>query len=297
MVTGNKRGFMVIMRTCRFISSFLVIAFMAGCAPTPVTQPAAILDPTRTATLPPTPTGTATLLPTPTELPPLTLVFYGDSALKIGEVGRQGQVGFSYVDNLRQLLDPRYDLIFANYGGKTAKWAYENIDQKVLSLDPDVVTLEWGWDDLHGCDGIFDRETNTLVEYQLVAWINDHINYLRLQIDVLLEHSIPVFVVTPLPTNGDLPWTHFGPNYEVIYELDHRCNYNIGVERLVDAQRQLVSEYTSSQEPVYLVDAWQIYKDNPNAEKMYMDIMHPASHGVELIAEGWMQAFIASDIR
>jgi hypothetical protein len=30
---------------------------------------------------------------------------------------------------------------------------------------------------------------------------------------------------------------------------------------------------------------------------MYMDIMHPASHGVELIAEGWMQAFIASNIR
>ena len=112
-----------------------------------------------------------------------------------------------------------------------------------------------------------------------------------------MEHAIPVFVVTPLPTNGDLPWTHFDPNYEVIFEYDYRCNYNIGVERLVEAQRQLVCEFTTSQEPVYLVDAWQINKNNPNADKMYMDIMHPASHGVELIAEGWMQAFIASNIR
>lgn len=55
------------------------------------------------------------------------------------------------MDYLRQLLDPSHDLIFANYGGKKAKWAYENLDQKVLSLNPEVVTLEWGWDDLHGC--------------------------------------------------------------------------------------------------------------------------------------------------
>jgi hypothetical protein len=255
MAIRNRNGIKVIMN-CQALFSCLLLAFVAGCASTPVTQPAIILDPTRTATLPSTPTGTPIPQPTPTDFQPLTLVFYGDSALKIGEVGRQGQVGFSFVNNLRQLLDPRYDLVFANYGGKTAKWAYENLDQKVLSLDPDVVTLEWGWDDLSGCEGKFDRETNKLVEYRLVAWIIDHIKYLKLQIDALLEHAIPVFVVTPLPTNGNLPWTHFGPNYEVIYEYDYRCNYNIGVERLVEAQRQLVSEYTASQEPVYLVDAW-----------------------------------------
>jgi hypothetical protein len=29
---------------------------------------------------------------------------------------------------------------------------------------------------------------------------------------------------------------------------------------------------------------------------MYMDIMHPASHGAELIAEGWLQAFRDSKV-
>ena len=72
---------------------------------------------------------------------------------------------------------------------------------------------------------------------------------------------------------------------------DHSCKYNLGMEKLVEAQKQLVREYSSEQKPVFLVDAWQIYKDNPNEEKMYMDIMHPASHGAELIAEGWLQAF------
>jgi hypothetical protein len=59
----------------------------------------------------------------------------------------------------------------------------------------------------------------------------------------------------------------------------------------------MVGDYSAEQKPVYLVDAWLIYKDHPNAEKMYtMDIMHPSSHGAELIAEGWLQAFKDSQI-
>lgn len=270
---------------------------MAGCAPTPIPQPASTLDPTRTATLPPTPTGTATTLPTPTELPPLTLVFYGDSTLKIGEVGNQAQIGFSYVDNLRALLDSSYNLITANYGGRSARWAYENLEQTVLSLDPDVVTIEFGWDDLHGCLGIFDPDTNSLLEYKLLALIKDHIKYLKLQIDALLDQNITVFVVTPIFIYSGLLWAHYGPNNEIITETNHWCNYNLGIEQLVEAQKQLVMEYTAEQKPVYLVDAWQIFKDHPNEEKMYMDIPHPASRGAELIAEGWLQAFRDSQIR
>ena len=251
--------------------------------------------PTATATFTPTPTSTATPISTSTEKKPLTLVFYGDSALKVGEVGREG-VGFSFVDYLGPHLDPDYNLITANYGGKNAKWAAENIDQTVLSFNPDIVTLEWGFDDLLECGGIFDRATNLLLQDQLDALIKEHIKYLKLQIDALLDRGIAVFVVTPLPTNGDLPWDHLGPNNEEVWELDYRCKYNIGVEQLTEAQRQLVRQYASAQKPVYLVDAWQIYMDHPNSEKMYMDIMHPASHGAELIAEGWLQAFKDSQI-
>ncbi len=160
-----------------------------------------------------------------------------------------------------------------------------------------MVTLEWGWDDLYGCGGIFDRATNSLVENHLDALIKDHIKYLKLQIDTLLDKGIIVFVVTPLPTLGDLLWSHLGPNNEVIYEENRGCKYNMGMEKLVEAQRILVADYTSEQKPVFLVDAWQIYRDNPFAEKMYMDNMHPASHGAKLISEGWLRAFGDSGIR
>jgi len=286
----------LIMKTRWALRIFFVVSFMAGCTITPEIQPAITPAPIHTASYTSIPTRTETAVPTPTENEPFTFVFYGDSALKVGEVGRQGSVGFSFVDYLLPELDPDYNLITANYGGKTSKWAYENIEQTVLSLNPDVVTLEWGWDDLHGCPGIFDRDTISLVEYRLVAWIIDHIKYLKLQIDALLDRGIAIFIVTPLPANGDLPWSHIGPNNELIWELDNRCNYNSGIEQLVEAQRQLVVEYSAEQKPVYLVDAWQIYMDHPNDEKMYMDIMHPASRGAELIAEGWLQVFRNSQI-
>ncbi len=278
------------MKTRWALIALLAASFLAGCTPTPEIQPTPTPTPTLTATSTSTPTSTATPtpVPTPTEKRPLTLVFYGDSALKVGEVG-SNSIGFSFVDNLRPQLDPDDTLITANYGGKSAKWASENLEQTVLSFNPDVVTLEWGYDDLQGCPGIFDRDTNSLLEYKLVALINNHIKYLELQIDTLLEHNIAVFVVTPIPTLGWLPWSHLDPNYVLIWELDYRCNYNIGLEQLAAAQRQLVGQYSA--EPVYLVDAWQIYVDHPTAEKMYMDIMHPGSHGVELIAEEWLRVF------
>ncbi len=279
---------------------FFVIAFLAGCTAAPITQPAITPDPASfpnyTPTFTSTSTSTATPVPTPTEKKPLTLVFYGNSTLKVGEVGNQGQVGFSFVDNLHPILDPSYNLITANYGGKTAKWGYENLAQTVLGFNPDVVTLVWGWDDLYSCSGIFDPETNTLLENKLDAYIQLHIQYLKLQINALLDRGVEVLVVTPFPSNGDLPWDHQGPNNEDIWDLNHRCKYNIGVERLVEAQRQLVIDYSAAQKPVYLVDTWQIYMDHPNSEKMYMDIMHPGSHGAELIAEGWLQVFNDSDI-
>jgi GDSL-like Lipase/Acylhydrolase len=285
------------LKSSRAIKSFFIILILTGCTQSQNIQPSISPATTPSATKISTPTKTQTAIPTPssTSRKPLTLVFYGDSSLKVGEVGREG-VGFSFVDYLPAELDSNDILITANYGGKTAKWAFENIQRAVLSYNPNVVTLEWGWDDLYGCGGIFDRDANSLIEYRLGVLLNDHIKYLKLQIDTLLEKGIFVFVVTPLPTLGDLLWSHLGPNNEVIYEEDRGCKYNMGMEKIVEAQRQLVRDYSSEQKPVFLVDAWQIYRDNPYAEKMYMDNMHPASHGAELIAEGWLRAFKESKI-
>jgi hypothetical protein len=65
------------------------------------------------------------------------------------------------------------------------------------------------------------------------------------------------------------------------------------VTQLVAAQRALVEEYDGNQ-PVYLVDAWKVYQEHQNSEKMYMDIVHPGSNGAALIAEEWLRVFQAT---
>ena len=116
----------------------ILIVLLTGCAVNssvvPTLTPGNVPSPTFTATATPIPTQTAS--PTPTEEPPQTIVFYGDSDLKVGEVGRQGEVGFSFVEDLRPELNPDHTVIIANYGGRTAKWGYENLEQSVLSSGP-----------------------------------------------------------------------------------------------------------------------------------------------------------------
>ena len=100
---------------------------------------------------------------------------------------------------------------------------------------------------------------------------------MKLQIDAILNTNIPVIVITPMPVLGTLPWSHFDPNNQLVWENDYRCDFNLGLEQLVEAQRKMVADYAAEQKPVYLVDAWQIYKDHPNTDNMYMDIVHPGA--------------------
>lgn len=228
-------------------------------------------------------------------MPVQILVFYGDSSLAIGDAGDNiSHVGFSFVSNLSAMLDPTDTLITANYGGRTAKWAYENLSETVLPYQPDLVTLWWGFDDMGGCPGTFDRNTNQLVEQKTEARIAEHISYMELIIETLLSQNILVFVMTPVPAlQGNLPWSHLDENNKLIWESTW-CHFNEALQLLVQAQRDLVSRYRLENVPVYLVDVWQIYMDHPDAEKMYMDVVHPGSNGAQLIAEGWLEMFEAS---
>lgn len=276
----------------RILVVLFIIPFLAGCTQSPTSE--STFTPHRLTELPlthtVTPTSTATPFPSSTQRP-LTIVFYGDSVLKVGDISREGEVGFSFVDPLRGMLPGSDQLIISNHGGRTAKWGFENLEQNVLVLQPDLVTLWWGLNDLGGCPGVFDRETDALIQYKLTALINEHLQYMKSQIEAMLEKDITVFVMTPLPVLGDFPWSHFNEKNELIWENDYRCDFNIGLEQLVQAQRRMVVEYSAEGRPVYLVDAWQVYKDHPNTDKMYMDIVHPASHGAELIAEEWLRVF------
>ncbi len=80
-----------------------------------------------------------------------------------------------------------------------AKWAFEYMEETVLSLRPDAVTLWWGGNDLLGCPGFFDRTTNGMILEKLDFLAARQITYLYKQIDVLLaEEWIRVFAVTGL---------------------------------------------------------------------------------------------------
>ncbi len=273
--------------------------WLAGCAPAQAAAPAS-LPPAPSATLPPSPSPRPTQTASPTEFPALTLVFYGDSLLKVGEVGRQGQSGVSFVDVLSPYLQPSsaYTLIFANYGGRKARWAAQHLQETVLIHDPDIVTIWWGMNDLDGCPGIFDRESNRLIEYKLRAYVEEHSLAMRKQIDDLLAEDIQVFVLSAMPVlGGNLPWSHRGPNGEVIWEEGRWCHYNLGLEQLAQGQRQLAAEYAAAGAPVFWVDVWELYMQNRQTERMYMDVVHPGTQGAALIAQAWMDAFNASGIR
>jgi lysophospholipase L1-like esterase len=217
------------------------------------------------------------------------MVFYGDSLLKIGEVGREGKSGFSFVDNLRAVLDPPHTIILANYGGRGAKWGFENWEQDVLPYHPDLATIWWGFNDLQGCGGFFDEKTDALISSNLQGRIDENIRYLRLQIDALREKKIAALILTAIPITGELPWSHLGPNLELVWDYSHRCPYNLGLKQLADAQRALVSSYSGDN--IYLVDTWQVYMDHPTDYDMYSDIMHPGPKGAQFISDGWLAVF------
>lgn len=286
------------MRIVQRLSAMFLLFFLVSCADShPITPtvtfvntPSLLPSLTPTQTLSPAATRTPTSTFTPTERP-LSLVFYGDSVLKVGDVSRQGEVGFSIVDILRSDLNPADQIITSNHGGRKARWGYENLDKNVLVYNPDIVTLWWGLNDLGGCPGIFDRQTNKILQYELDAYLNQHLMYMQLQIEALLARKIQVVVITPMPVLGTLPWSHFSPDNELVWENDYRCDFNTGLEQLVEAQRKMVADFEAEQRPVYLVDAWRIYKNHPNTDNMYMDIVHPGSFGAQLIADGWLQVF------
>jgi lysophospholipase L1-like esterase len=278
------------------VGLFAILLSACGAAQTdiPTVEPGPA--PTDTAThtrtpAPPTSTPSATVTPTATEKWPLTIVFYGDSLLKVGEVGRQGKSGYSFVDNLRQKLDPSYNLITANYGGRMAKWAFEHVGETVLAYRPDAVTLWWGFNDLLGCPGFFDRTTNAIIPERLEYLVGQHIGYLRKLIAALAEEDIPVVLLTAIPVYGGLPWSHFDSDGRLVWESGYWCDYNLGLKRLASEQRALAEEFSAAGKQVFLMDAWNVYFTNWYNDWMYSDVMHPGPKGADFLAEEWIRVF------
>jgi hypothetical protein len=285
-----------------FYTAAMILSLAAGCAsPSPVTPeilpsatPTETDTPTATPPPPtPTPSPSPTISPTPTVTRkwPLSIVFYGDSLLHIGEVGNEAAVSFSFVDDLRDMLDPAYRLIMANYGGRTSTWAAANLKSAVLYFHPDSVTLWWGFNDLQGCGGFFNRRTNKVIPENLQTLVDRHVANLRRQVDTLLENGKTVVLLTSMPIDGKLAWTHFDENGEQVWEWNYKCDFNIGLEQLVIGQRALVEAYAAEGKSVYLVDVWKIYSEYADSKGMYLDLVHPGFIGANLIAREWIKVF------
>jgi lysophospholipase L1-like esterase len=172
-----------------------------------------------------------------------------------------------------------------------AKWAFEHMEETVLSLEPDAVTIWWGFNDLLGCPGFFDRTTNAMIPEKLDYLVNRHIEYLGKQIDLLAEKEIPVLLLTAIPVYGGLPWSHFDENGKLIWESGYWCDYNLGLKRLASEQRALAEKYAAEGEDIFLLDAWKVYTDNWYTDWMYSDVMHPGPTGADLLAEEWIRVF------
>ncbi len=280
-----------------------IVLVQTACAPVltveNISTPSLFPSPTSTPTETPSPTATATLTWTasPSATPrPLILVFYGDSVLKVGDASRPDSAGFSIIDPLKSQLPSIDQVIVENHGGHNMQGAFEHLQENTLQYNPDLVTLWWGMNDLNGCPGIFDRATNLLVPKKLNTLLQGHIQALQASVDALLSADISVIVITPIPVLGELPWSHLTPTGQLVWE-DSSCDFNQGLSQLAAAQRDLVAAYAADGKPVYLVDAWQVYEQHLNSGKMYMDSVHPASHGAQLIADEWLRVFQSIELR
>jgi hypothetical protein len=254
-------------------------------------SPSSTVVPSRTPSFTPTGTASRTQTPTATQKWPLTIVFYGDSMLKPGEVGQPESNSYSFVDDLRGKLDPAYQLITSNHGGRDAEWGADNINDYALAFAPDSVTLWWGFNDLLGCGGFFDRSTNKLVQKNLDRLLEHHIANLRRQVDTLLGNGLSVIVLTTVPVDGALPWTHVDEKGGLVWEWDHRCDFNAGLEQLAAAQRSLIRGYIDQGFAIHLLDAWQLYLDHHGENGMYVDMIHPGFRAAMLLSEEWIRVF------
>jgi len=58
--------------------------------------------------------------------------------------------------------------------------------------------------------------------------------------------NIPVIFIKPMPILGTLPWSHFDPDNELVWENDYRCDFNTGLDQLVQAQRRMAADRRAS---------------------------------------------------
>jgi len=217
---------------------------------------------------------------TPTIKCPRTLLFYGDSRL--------GALGVSFVDNIKKLLAPCYNLINASYWAHTAQWGLANLQDKVVSRNPDDVALWWGANDFDGCNGTINPTTNMPDRVEFIARLSAYVSAMKSQIETLSGLGMSVYLFDEPRVNGGLlPWAIVDNNGKITgYDHNHLCSWNWVSDAVALAQKQLVADESAQGQKVTLVDVWQLYMDDGTLTGMYStDVVHPGVVGREKIAE------------
>jgi len=241
------------------------------------------------ATPAPQASASPALTAAPTLACPQTIVFYGDSRL--------GNMGVSFVENIKGLIDPCYSLVSAAFWAHTAQWGSANLQEEVIARHPDIVALWWGANDFNDCNGTTDPDTDQPDQAKFNAHLETYLAAMKAMIETLAGLGKPVYVFDePRVDGGRLPWAIEDSNGNVLsYDHNHLCAWDWVSDAVAAAQKQLVADEAAAGKQVFLVDVWQLYMDEGTLPDMYStDVVHPGSLGREKIAELFMQVFQAN---
>jgi lysophospholipase L1-like esterase len=215
-------------------------------------------------------------------------LFYGDSRL--------GAMGISFVENIKKLIGSCYNLINISFWAHTAVWGSSQLQNNVISKNPDEVVLWWGANDFNGCNGTTDQTTNLPDNAKFKAHLTEYLSAMKSQIETLLGLGKTVYVFDePRVNGGQLPWAIEDKYGNVSnYDYKHLCSWNWVSDAVAAAQKQLVTDESANGHKVILVDVWQLYMDEGTLPDMYStDVVHPGSAGREKIAELFLKAYQA----
>ncbi|WP_010534977.1 SGNH/GDSL hydrolase family protein [Brachybacterium squillarum] len=203
---------------------------------------------------------------------PRTLVFLGDSITDCGRREDPDELGYGYVRLIAEYFaahEPGARVINRGIGGDKVADVAARFEQDVLALDPQVVTIFVGVNDVwHG----FTRgETVTDEDFERgYRYVLDQLSATR--------PGLPVLLVIPFVVDVD----------------QEKAGYHGELDRKVAIIRDLAKEFGAAVVDLetMLEEAWRV---GHTPASIAEDGVHPTIAGHRLIADTWLDAFATID--
>lgn len=201
-----------------------------------------------------------------------TLVFLGDSITDCGRREDPDELGYGYVRLIAEHLaahEPGARVINRGIGGDKAADLAGRFEEDVLALDPQVVTIYVGVNDVwHGFtrgEMVSDEDFERAYRYML-----DQLSATR--------PGLPVLLVIPFVVDVD----------------QEKAGYHGELDRKVAIIRDLAKEFGAAVVDLEatLEEAWRV---GHTPASIAEDGVHPTIAGHRLIADTWLDAFAPID--